>query len=206
MMRLCRGFTLVELLVTTSLMAVVGGTAVAALAGGLQVWGRAKEFGTQQQAILITFDQIRRDLQNTRTFQAVPFQGRYDQCAFAAVDRMDGNPDAAPEIGRLGYFLDEPHRVLCRSFVPYRLAGAARLTDRCDAVLEGVTRVRFSYFGQGKEGGEAAWRQSWDAARPPLAVKAEVSVRGAQPEATTHTLVASLTGAPVADADAPPSN
>jgi len=50
------GFTLVELLITTSLMAFVAGTLIAVLGAGLRVWKRTTVYGTQQQNALIAYE------------------------------------------------------------------------------------------------------------------------------------------------------
>ena len=182
------GFTLVELLVTTSLMALVGGATVAALAGGVKVWQRTVELGTSQESALITFDHLQRDLHNCRRFTPMPFDGAYDRFSMAAVDRVSPHEETPAEIGHLGYFLDEHRHLLCRSFVPYRLMGEHRLTDQCQPVLEGVMRARFSYFGTGDKG-ETGWSSSWESKRLPLAVKAELTSQEPGLAATTHSFI-----------------
>ena len=187
-----RAFTIVELLVTTSLMALVGGTAVAALAGGIRVWERATAYGTQQQSAVITAGDLRRDLQNLRRFAPVPFDGVYQQWSAAAVERVSPGEEGPPEIGRLGYFLDEHRQLLCRSFVPYRLMKRYRLTERCQPVLEGVTRVRFSYYGTEEESGTLDWHDRWKSTTPPIAVKSEFLLRTNDRQTTPHSFVIAL--------------
>jgi hypothetical protein len=186
----------VELLVTTSLMALVGGATVASLSGGMKVWKRASQFGVAKESMLIACDWLRRDLQNIRRFAPVPFEGAYDRYTFATVAQDASDDRALPEIGQFGYFVDAPHRQLCRSFVPYRLMRQVRLTDRCQGVLDNVSRVRFSYFGTTTKQGRPEWRASWDMAEPPLAVKAELSAQDPGQEATSHTIVVRLAGSP----------
>ncbi len=164
-----RGVTLVELLVTTSLMAVVGGATVAALTGGLRVSERASAVGVHRPLMLVALDGIRRDLQNARRFSPVKFEGAYDEMAFAAAGQVSGSQADAQEIGRLGYFLDERRKMVCRSFVPYRQIRRVDVTDRCQPVLEDATRLRFHYFGAG------GWMERWSSPLPPKVVKIEVS-------------------------------
>ena len=190
------GFTLVELLVTTSLMALVGGAAVAALSGGLRVWERAAETGTGQESLLIAFTQLRRDLQNVRAFKPVPFDGAYDRFTFATADVEHPDATGPQEVGQRGYYLDELHHVLCRAYVPYRLMRRERITDRCRTVLEGVTRVRFSYFGTDKDSGAAGWSQHWRSTEAPIAVKAELAIQSDRRQpASTQTFVINLAAA-----------
>ena len=74
-----RGLTLVELLVASALMALVAGASVATLSGGFKVWQRLQALGQQSQWTEVAFDEIRRDLRNTRRFSLIPFEGTYSQ-------------------------------------------------------------------------------------------------------------------------------
>jgi len=187
-----RGFTLVELLVTTSLMALVGSATVGALAGGVRVWERARAFDAQEQAALIAGHRLRRDLHNVRRFSPVPFHGAYDRWTAAAVDASPVRDEVVAELGQFGYFLDERAHRLCRSFIPYRLLRAQRMTDRCHSVLEGVRRVRFSYFGSDPASGTLGWTGRWEADEPPMALKAELTVEASGRQPMTHTFVIAL--------------
>ena len=240
--RVCtRGFTFVELLVTTSLMALVGAATVAALSGGVRVWERARESAGGGRSSLVAFDRLRRDVRNVRRFTPVPFDGAYDQFEAAAVEasnkeatpigsddsvsqetqiiaddirgypRKDQRASAShranmsqyppiPELGRLGYYLDERRHVLCRSFVPYRLMRRERLTDRCQAVLEDVARLRFRYFGTLREDDEPEWMEHWDLAQPPLAIECAITLQAAGRPAAPQTLRVVLPNAALPEA------
>ena len=54
------GLTLVELLVTVALMALVAGACAATFAGGLRVWERLTALGARQAWVPVAFDEIRR--------------------------------------------------------------------------------------------------------------------------------------------------
>lgn len=179
------GFTLVEMLITTTLMTFVAGAIVAALTGGIRVWQRASSYRVDRQAALITFDQLRKDLHNHRAFTLVPFDGAYDAVAWPTVGRLAADPEAPMEIGRVGYYFDTRRHTLCRAFTPYRLMRHVDLRDRCDVVLEDVQQVRFEYFG-GPEG-QADWAGSWrKEAALPSAVKISVMTGPDRQHATTH--------------------
>lgn len=183
------GFTLPELLITTSLLALIIGAVVAAVVGGFRVWGRAKAYGANEQASLIAFEQLRRDLHNAAPFALLPFAGAYDELSFALVSRDARTPRAPREIGRHGYYIDDRRNLLCRSFAPYRLTREVRLKDRCEVALEHVQRLRFEYFGASGQTGEAVWTQSWDAATPPIAVKVSLVLQDGREPSTSHSMV-----------------
>ena len=182
------------MLITISLMALLAGAVVAALAGGFRVWRRASAYNVHEQASLLAFDGLRRDLHRTTPFKLLPFAGSYDEMAFAAVAHDPHQPEAEHELGRQGYYLDEPNDVLCRSFVPYRQVGEIRLRDRCEVVLEHVQRLRFDYFGlaQAGETTAAGWSQGWDRQAAPLAVKISVTMQEGKQPATAHSTVVFL--------------
>ena len=187
-----RGFTLLEMLITISLMALVAGAVVASVAGGFRVWRRVAVYGVHEQASLLAFEGLRRDLHSAMPFKLVPFSGAYDEMTFAAVGRNPHEPDAVKELGREGYYLDAVHDVLCRSFAPYRRSDEVRLKDRCEVVLEHVQRLRFDYFGAEQGTQEAAWTQSWDAKTAPMAVKMSVTLQDGREPATSHSTVVFL--------------
>ncbi len=193
-----------ELLITTSLLTLVGAATVATLAGGVRVWERAVVFGTHQQHALIAIERLRRDLRNARPFAPIPFAGGYQQLFHAGTGLADPGDDGPEELGRLGYFLDERRRVLCRSFTPYRQMRRVRGTDRCHAVLEGVTRVRFSYFGRDETGGTESWSSRWESDQPPVAVKMELTVASERDEPVTYFGIAALARSPAAPPEATP--
>ena len=186
------GFTLAELLIVVSLMALVGGAIVAILTGGIRVWKRAADYGTSEQARLIAFDSMGRDLRSARRFSLVPFRGAYDQVTFPAAREVRPDPEALQEIGALSFFLDGRKQLLCRSFVPYRLMRHVDMKDRCQVILDGVQRVRFEYFGAAKETKEASWSSRWDATEPPTMVKASVTIGPKGHPAADHTFLVYL--------------
>ena len=171
-----KAFTLVELLVTTALVSLVGAAVVAAMSGCLRVWGKINSHGDTTSWTEVAFEGIRRDLHNVKKFTPVAFDGEYDTMTFASLVSMPlSKGEEIPEIGRVGYYFDNQHKRLCRTQVPYRLLRRARLKDRCDAVMTDVKRVRFSYFTPKTETSEGGWGSSWEDPEPPIAVKVEVN-------------------------------
>lgn len=195
------GFTLVELLIVASIMTFVSGVIVATLTGGFRVWARASDYGVHEQAGLIAFEGIRRDVSNARQFVPIPFEGSASELSFAAVAPY-GDPSAQPELGQLGYYVDLRRGLLCRSFIPYRLMQRMRLRDRCEVVLETVQKARFDYYGDEAGSGDASWGTSWDAAAArPSVLKLTTTVEAGRGQSAVRTLMVALPGgAPAAEA------
>ena len=180
-----RGFTLIELLITLTLMAVVGGTVTAIFAGGARVWERFQQSDVKEQWVLLTLEQIDRDLRNARRFSLIPFEGTYDEVSFPLLVAPSAQEAGARELGRAGFFFNDRQGMMCRSRVPYRQMRSTRLRDMCQELTDGLGRVRFEYFGAETAGGDPRWVTSWKQPTPPLAVKVELSYR----DATTKNLL-----------------
>jgi hypothetical protein len=191
-----KAFTLVELLIVTTLMTFVSGVIVATLTGGFKVWARATEYGVHDQASLIASEGIRKDLASARRFRLIPFTGAYDEVSFPVVARFGSDASAPQEIGRLGYYTDSRRGLLCRSFVPYRLANRIRLRDRCEVVLEGVQKARFDYFGSETGEEDAGWSSSWESDVPPQSVKLSTTLDAGNRRTIARTALISLPSAP----------
>lgn len=171
------GFTFVEMLITLTLMVVVAGVLTGVISGGYRVWARTAAYGTEEQASIVAFEQLRHDLQGLRPFALVPFRGSYDGFTAAAAGRRAGSNLKAPkEVGRLAYQLRDREGVLCRSFIPYRLSERIGKRDQCEVALQGVQRIRFEYFGAARPGEPGRWSSSWDADTLPTAVKVSVEL------------------------------
>ena len=180
-----RGLTLVEMLVTMSLLVLITATVSATFSGGMRVWERLRG-GPRDQWTQVAFAQVRHDLLNLRRFAPVAFKGAYDEFSFPALVTAAPDEEArhlaesagpAPELGRVGYFFDSGRKQLCRAQHPYRLLRRARLRDACSPVIMDVERVRFSYYAQERLTKGYAWVNRWSSEEPPLAVKLEIGWR-----------------------------
>ena len=206
-----RGFTLVELLVTISLVSLVVAVCAATLSGAFRVWQRLTATGTQQSWALLAFDRLRQDLHSIRHFAPIPFEGAYDQMSFPALIPVmlevtsDGEKELveSDELGRRGYFFDSMQRRLCRSEHSYRRLRHARLRERCAEVLTGVERVRFAYCAGASDGNRAEWVSAWSSPTTPSAVKIDVEYR--EPPASRPTTRSWVIRLPLR-ASSPPSS
>ena len=197
MRRAPSGFTLIEMLVSLSLLGAVSATTVAILSGGVRVWQRAGGGAWTTQHVQVAWDEIQRDLRQARHFSLLPFAGRSDLVAFAAlVDVEEMNDEhqliTHTELGRIGYYADLHRRLLCRSSVPFRDAERHRVRESCSPVLADVRRVRLRYYGTDPDRGGADWYGSWEFPRLPLAVQLDVQQEDAAGRRTTHSLIVRL--------------
>ena len=174
-----RGLTLIEMLISLALVAVVGMTAFGVFSGGFNIWERVQGSGGQDRLVELTLEQIRRDLSSARFFEPVGFEGAYDQVSFPSLVTMTYHRDKSElevdEPGRVGYWFDSGRGALCRSEHGYRLVRRYRLRDYRRPVLVGVRRVRFSYAKLQENGKAVDWSGGWEPEDGhPAAVKIEI--------------------------------
>ncbi len=197
-----RAFTLVELLVTSCFLVLVGATVCATFSGGFRIWERVQNAGTQDRLFRIVLEQVRRDLINCRPFEPIGFVGQYDEISFPKCEFFQFARgrlvEEREELGRVGYFFDSYRRTLCRSKQSYRVIRHTRMKESCQPVLTDLDGVRFSYCSLDPQSGTADWSSRWDKKSFPSAVKIEIDY----PNAATHQqrkqiLIVPLPAAPI---------
>lgn len=189
-----KGVTFVELLVTVALLAVVAGTFVGALVGGLEVWRRLHTHAAFDQQVLVALEVMRRDLRNAQPFRRIPFEGDYETLSFPTLLEVDVvGETVVREVGRSGYYLDTRHHRLCQVRRPYRTLRRGSFTEGCRSLADGVERLRFEYYVPDPSTGEPHWTGTWSDPALPLAVKVVVGYRLApKTRLITRTLVVDL--------------
>ena len=202
------GFTLIEMLISLSLLSAISATTVAVLSGGMHVWQRAGGGAWATQHVQLAWEEFQRDARQIRHFSLLPFDGRSDTVAFAAlvdVDEVNENRQIITHtaLGRVGYYADLRHRLLCRSSVPFREAEGHRLRETCSPVLTDVRGVHLRYYGDDPDRGGADWFDSWEHPQPPVAIRLEVEQEREAEGRTTHALIVRLPTMTLETAHAP---
>lgn len=172
------GFTLLELLIVSLIMALLTGAIIACLAGGLRVWERARDFGEREGAALLFFAEWEADLHNLHIFQAIPFEGSVNAMSFATLvrDSSQAGVEATEQIGTVKY---------------YQAGGAGDVQKKTwaypdneppdfegDLLFSSPRTISFSFYKDGEEGGEPAgiWTDAWtDLSNFPSRVRVEIS-------------------------------
>ncbi len=194
--------TLVELLVTTCFLVLVGATVFATFSGGFRIWERVQNVGAQDRLLQIVLEQIRRDLANCRSFGPIGFVGQYDEMSFPELELFQFARgrlvEEREELGRVGYFFDSYHRTLCRSKQSYRVIRRYRVKESCQPLLTDLDRVRFSYCSLDPYSGAVEWSSNWEEKTLPVAVKIEIDYQNAAThQQRNQTLIVPLPAAPI---------
>ncbi len=171
------GFTLVELLVTLSLMTVVFGILVSMMMGGAGIWERVKCGVLQDHGIYIAFDKMRRGLHSAHPFTGKMFKGTNDKLEFPALltvqDEKTG--EIASEPGQISYYFYRSRKRLCQTEQFHRGARKRRYgADLCVPLAENIEKVYFRYRGYNADSKSSSWTGYWSDKQFPLAVKLEL--------------------------------
>jgi hypothetical protein len=144
-----KSFTLIEMLMVTSLLAVTGLAIYHSLVNGIKVWQISNRH-TQEEDIAIFFDKVSQDLHNAFPFSLIKFDGKENKFSFATnvrtlKDRWDPNPEYINQIGRVEYQFNKPNGTLSRRQANYGQA----VNDKFDPsrpVVRLVKDVKFAYY------------------------------------------------------------
>ena len=156
------GFTLLELLVTLTIVAGVIAVVLACFEGGFRVYARIRDFGIREADVYLAGEMLERDIGHLIPSAEYRFQSR--ELFFSRAPFFDGNVEVvqvrAPESGGLLYWSGDER--------------AAVVGPMGVAVISDDLEVTFSYAGSENTD---VWLPAWEAATNlPSAVR--MTVRG----------------------------
>jgi len=171
-----RGLTLIELLVTLSLLSVTMMIAFSIFSGGSRIWQRSQCESNQALEASVLFQDLRVHLRSYQAFSKLEFKGEPDQVTVPAlVPSSRRNADGVMEPAQIIYYLKGDEGILCRATQPYRLIRKNRYKElACTQLMSGVEKMRFHYYGYNETSKDHQWRSSWDESLP-LAIKVELT-------------------------------
>ena len=144
-MRRKAGFTLVELLVVVSLMALIGMSLYAMFGSAMDMMHRVSRSEVAED-VDIFLERFDREISSQVTFKGISFDGKETLLSFPSCIGLDKRASLNRGIGRVSYAFDESHRTFARRqenlnqiYKPEGEIGAV-------AALEGVSGLKFQYF------------------------------------------------------------
>ncbi|MFH1800501.1 MAG: prepilin-type N-terminal cleavage/methylation domain-containing protein [Candidatus Omnitrophota bacterium] len=200
-MRREAGFTLVELLVVVSLMALIGMSVYAMFGSAMDMMRRVSRSEITED-VDIFLERFDREISSQVIFKGIPFNGKETFLSFPSRIGLDKRAPLNRGIGRVSYFFDESDRTFARGqenlnqiYKPEEEVGPT-------AVLEGVSALKFQYFVYRKAEKMFEWVPDWDSLENggeiPSAVKVAFSgVQREEPyvfERTVAIPIAEITG------------
>ncbi|VAX35344.1 hypothetical protein MNBD_UNCLBAC01-27 [hydrothermal vent metagenome] len=140
-----------EVLIVTSLIAMVSATVYSMVTMGVKVWRRNQQLVIEED-VAIFFDKLSRDLRNTFVYSHFSFEGGEQKISFPTmvhtlVDRRSGgNPNEYhDQMGLVKYSYDGLTNILYRQQANYSQALNKRFVQK-QSIVQGIEKVRFRYF------------------------------------------------------------
>ncbi len=166
-----RSFTLLELLITVTIFAVVTVAIYATFNSGMTVWRRAKDSEAQQRAFILKMEKLNRELRQAFLFNDVAFSGTGIKLQLASV--IDS------EIYRVIYSYDADKKALYRSqdkLADILAKGKLQLEPQFSSFAEGLDNFSFAYLIYDLQQKAYVWKKDWQQQPTlPLAVKVNVT-------------------------------
>ena len=167
-----KGFTLIEVLVATSILGVIGLTILTTFASGFHVFERVQTFGGPQADVLLALEEMEKDIRNVFPLSTIAFEGDTQSMTFPAVieafEMIDGEEKIISSIGRVSYYIDDATYVnevtkgLIRAQHNYSqaIAGAQAQEDQSET-LASIEDLALEYYYYNEEAEEHGWQSSW---------------------------------------------
>jgi len=175
------GFTLVELLVVVSIVALIGMSLYAMFGSSLDMMRRVSRSEVSED-VSIFLEKLDREISSQVIFKGIPFEGKETFLSFPSRINSGQKTPLNRGIGRVSYFFDESHRAFAR-----RQENLSQCYKKVEVeaapMVEGVANMRFQYFVYRKNEKIFEWVGVWNSLENqgaiPYAVKVEFEcVRG----------------------------
>ncbi|MDE1920652.1 MAG: prepilin-type N-terminal cleavage/methylation domain-containing protein [Candidatus Omnitrophica bacterium] len=115
-----RGFTLVEILLVSAMMALISLAVFNAFSNGFKLWARGEHVMVEGN-IAIFLDGLAQDLRQTVTISGIPFKGDSTEISFPAIIRAPADPNSSRaregvvhQIGAIRYVFDPGEKKIFR--------------------------------------------------------------------------------------------
>lgn len=157
-----KGFTLFELLITTSLIALMGLAIYATFARGTMVWQRVGKTNIIEREVRFTLQSLAKELRNSFKFAGIKFSGTKEQISFPTYINTAGIAETPRwEVGRVNYFFDSSKKSFFRrqeSYVDLFQSGRPDAKEVVPQVKD--LEIRYYYFDVNDK--KYKWKDIWD--------------------------------------------
>jgi prepilin-type N-terminal cleavage/methylation domain-containing protein len=178
-----KGFTLIEILVTVSIVAMMGLAVYSAFAKGVAVWELGGRIDEREREIRFALENIATELRNSFYFSGIGFGGTKEQVWFPAYIKTGGaagRPRVEP--GRVAYYFDGAKNAL-QCIQKNYIDIFREESPPAKEVIPDITGLEFGYYNQNITKKSYEWADSWQGrGGRPLGVRISVNAKVAGEE------------------------
>ncbi len=163
-----RAFTLVELLIVSSMIVVISLAIYSTFSNGIKIWQRTQE-NTKEEDLNIFLDRFTNDLRGSFKFSGLNFAGEEDRVEFATL--VMSRRIQKKTVGMVAYFYDGRSREIKKE---ERDFSHIHRGDKgiIKSALSGVRSFKLFYYFYDKKNREYLWLEEWaEEGLYPLAVR-----------------------------------
>ena len=166
------GFSLVELLVVTSMLGIISLAIFSTFNNGFKVWQRVnKSLG--QEDLGLFFDELSQDLNNCVKSVSIPFTG--DRNNLGVPTLVNSAQLKIRTVGLATYSYDQQSGVLNRQQKDFSQVYSRQESDTV-LLLKNIASFKFAYYYFDKQKQEYLWKEEWSEPGIPLAIRVELSL------------------------------
>ncbi len=176
------GFTLTEMLLTASLVSVIGMSLLAVFNNGTMLWEKITRKVVAEDVDMF-FEKISFDLRNTFLFESIAFQGKAEDINVPVVV---SSTEQSQGIGRTDYVFERGKKILEKRQFDFSGVYRGRSVSRRTLVRH-VDTLRFTYYYHDQKSDSYGWTSVWPDENVsfdenkkemlPLAVRIEIGVK-----------------------------
>ncbi|MFH0985951.1 MAG: prepilin-type N-terminal cleavage/methylation domain-containing protein [Candidatus Omnitrophota bacterium] len=173
----CRqGFTMIELLITASLVAVLSVAVFSVLMRGMDVWKRVRSMDRAEDDVRLDLDKFSRELRTSFDFTPIVFTGEKGQIMFSTYLRaFDGEGLPMEALGKVTYFYSPEEKTLFRRQENYSdLFHPKRATF--EKFIAPVEEAVFTYYAFNPAKQKFEWKEKWNEPSRPAGVRLTLAI------------------------------
>ncbi len=153
-----RGLTLIEVLITSAILSLVGVAIYSVFTNGLAIWKRARIIKEEKSSIVLGLAKMTQDLKNALNFSQIPFAGNSNSISFGAM--VTGGDNREAEVGQVSYTVDLSKDELYKTEKTYSQF-LEKKQGRKEVIAGGVKEIRFSFCYLDNASGSYRWKDDW---------------------------------------------
>jgi len=176
-----RGFTVIEVLVSLSLFAIISLAVYSAFAGGISAWRKTQEFSSVYQTGRLLLESIAGELRNTVKLKGTEFVGEPKRLSFVTALPVSGVVGGDSTMGGISIVTYELGRSLSSVGSALYRRKESNLKKRGEPVpvADPIESLIFAYTYKDANGEIQPWSGKWNMKNEiPYGIKIDLSIEG----------------------------